>query len=194
MKVRVKSKEEIVNDAMFGAIDFDEAYPDVYGKTYEAFQTEVEDLIEVVFENGKSIVHKKFFVGYDMSGNLIEDEVSEYAKLGINIEDSVCKPFNVKHGVYYEGMCETLNILGKEYKVVSVNDEEFMEKYDGDVDYASGIIRISSRLSKDSRKTTLIHEMVHAVANLVYPELNEDEDLINKISNIAFWIHRELSR
>lgn len=85
-------------------------------------------------------------------------------------------------------------ILGLEYTLEIVDDEKFCDETRGELDPDLLTIKISSILNNDLQKKTLIHELVHGFVDSIYPELNDDEEMIEKIGNICYFMIMELQR
>lgn len=84
-------------------------------------------------------------------------------------------------------MIREINILGVIYQVneVDVVDKEELRK--GKINYLTNEIRIDRGLTQSAKEQTLMHEILHAVFDLLgLYELNADE---NKVQSIATALH-----
>ena len=89
---------------------------------------------------------------------------------------------------------DKIKMMEMEYDVIIEDDEEFCKKMRGELDAEFLVLRLNATLPEAVQKKTMVHEMVHAYADSLYMDLNEDEDLIEKIGNICYFMIKELQR
>lgn len=84
-------------------------------------------------------------------------------------------------------MIKEINILGVVYQVNEVDVVNKEELRRGEINYMSNEIRIDRNLVQSAKEQTLMHEILHAVFDLLgLDELNADE---NKVQGIATALH-----
>ncbi len=84
-------------------------------------------------------------------------------------------------------MMTEINIMGVIYTVEEVEVVRKEELCKGEIDFMSNKIRIDKNLPQSAKEQTLMHEILHAVFDLLgLYELNEDE---NKVQSIATALH-----
>lgn len=84
-------------------------------------------------------------------------------------------------------MIKEINILGVVYQVSEVDVVNREELRRGEINYMTNEIRIDRNLVQSAKEQTLMHEILHAVFDLLgLDELNADE---NKVQGIATALH-----
>lgn len=84
-------------------------------------------------------------------------------------------------------MIKEINILGVIYQVNEVDVVDKEELCKGKINYLTNEIRIDNGLVQSAKEQTLMHEILHAVFDLLgLDELNADE---NKVQGIATALH-----
>lgn len=84
-------------------------------------------------------------------------------------------------------MIKEVNILGVVYQVSEVDVVNKEELRRGEINYMTNEIRIDRNLVQSAKEQTLMHEILHAVFDLLgLDELNADE---NKVQGIATALH-----
>ncbi len=84
-------------------------------------------------------------------------------------------------------MIEEINILGVIYQVNEVDVVDKEELCKGKINYMTNEIRIDRGLVQSAKEQTLMHEILHAMFDLLgLDELNADE---NKVQGIATALH-----
>ncbi len=84
-------------------------------------------------------------------------------------------------------MVREINILGVIYQVNEVDVVDKEELCKGKINYLTNEIRIDKGLVQSAKEQTLMHEILHAVFDLLgLGELNADE---NKVQGIATALH-----
>ena len=82
----------------------------------------------------------------------------------------------------------TINILGIEYNVEEVDVVNKTEPRLGEINYLTNEIRIDQSLPTDKKNQTLMHEIIHAICDLLgYDELGSDEE---KVQGLATALHQ----
>lgn len=85
-------------------------------------------------------------------------------------------------------MIKEINIMGVIYQVNEVDVVDKEELCRGKIDYMTNEIRIDRGLVQSAKEQTLMHEILHAVFDLLgLYELNEDE---SKVQGIATALHQ----
>ena len=85
-------------------------------------------------------------------------------------------------------MIKSLNILGVEYTVEEVPVVNKSEPRKGEINYITNEIKIDESMTKSLKNQTLMHEILHAVFDLLgYQELAADEE---KVQGIATALHQ----
>lgn len=88
-------------------------------------------------------------------------------------------------------MIKEINILGVVYQVSEVDVVNREELRRGEINYMTNEIRIDRNLVQSAKEQTLMHEILHAVFDLLgLDELNADE---NKVQGIATALHHVLT-
>lgn len=88
-------------------------------------------------------------------------------------------------------MKRKINILGLTYTVEEVDTVNKIEPRKGEINYLSNEIRIDKSMPTDLKNQVLMHEILHAVFELLgFSELAEDE---NKVQSIATALHHVFS-
>ena len=81
----------------------------------------------------------------------------------------------------------SINILGLNYTIEEVDTVNKFEPRKGEINYLSNEIRIDKNMPEDLKNQVLMHEILHAVFELLgMRELAEDED---KVQSIATALH-----
>lgn len=84
-----------------------------------------------------------------------------------------------------------IKILGIKFSILEVEVVNKFEPRKGEINYLSNEIRIDITMPDDLKKQVLMHEILHAVFDLIgMPELGEDE---NKVQSIATALHQVFS-
>ncbi len=84
-------------------------------------------------------------------------------------------------------MKRSINILGLNYTIEEVDTVNKFEPRKGEINYLSNEIRIDKNMPEDLKNQVLMHEILHAVFELLgMRELAEDED---KVQSIATALH-----
>ena len=84
-----------------------------------------------------------------------------------------------------------INILGMIYHVEEVDCVNKFEPRKGEINFMTNEIRIDKSLPKDLKEQTLLHEIIHAICDLLgMDELCEDE---TKVQGLATALHQVLS-
>lgn len=84
-------------------------------------------------------------------------------------------------------MKRSINILGLNYTIEEVDTVNKFELSKGEINYLSNEIRIDKNMPEDLKNQVLMHEILHAVFELLgMRELAEDED---KVQSIATALH-----
>ncbi len=84
-------------------------------------------------------------------------------------------------------MKRSINILGLNYTIEEVDTVNKFEPRKGEINYLSNEIRIDKNMPEDLKNQVLMHEILHAVFDLLgMRELAEDED---KVQSIATALH-----
>lgn len=114
------------------------------------------------------------------------------------IDEKVMKIEIVKSAPEEEALCEygsckkqedakRLNILGVLYEVKEVDVVNKTEPRRGEINYLTNEIRIDKNMPKSLKEQVLMHEIMHAVFDLLgLHELGEDEE---KVQSIATALH-----
>lgn len=85
-------------------------------------------------------------------------------------------------------MPETINILGIVYQIEEVEVVNKTEPRKGEIDFLAGVIRIDKNMPKELKEQTLMHEILHAVCDLLgYEKLCFDE---KKVQGLATALHQ----
>jgi Zn-dependent peptidase ImmA (M78 family) len=85
-------------------------------------------------------------------------------------------------------MKREINIMGVIFTVMEVDVVNKTEPRKGEIDYLTNEIRIDKNMPKSSKEQTLMHEIMHAVFDLLgMDELAEDEA---KVQSIATALHQ----
>lgn len=85
-------------------------------------------------------------------------------------------------------MIKEVNIMGVIYQVNEVDVVDKEELCKGKINYLTNEIRIDRGLVQSAKEQTLMHEILHAVFDLLgLYELNEDE---SKVQGIATALHQ----
>ena len=88
-------------------------------------------------------------------------------------------------------MIKEINILGVVYQVREVDVVNKEELRRGEINFMTNEIRIDKGLVQSAKEQTLMHEILHAVFDLLgLDELNADE---NKVQGIATALHHVLT-
>ena len=81
-----------------------------------------------------------------------------------------------------------INILGIEYTIKEVTVVDKTEPKKGEINFLTNEIRIDESMPVSLKNQTLMHEILHAVFDLLgYQELAEDEE---KVQGIATALHQ----
>ena len=84
-----------------------------------------------------------------------------------------------------------INILGMTYHVEEVDCVNKFEPRKGEINFMTNEIRIDKSLPKDLKEQTLLHEIIHAICDLLgMDESCEDE---TKVQGLATALHQVLS-
>ena len=84
-------------------------------------------------------------------------------------------------------MKRSINILGLNYTIEEVDTVNKFEPRKGEINYLSNEIRLDKNMPEDLKNQVLMHEILHAVFELLgMRELAEDED---KVQSIATALH-----
>lgn len=82
----------------------------------------------------------------------------------------------------------TLNILGVSYEVVEVpivSRDEFLK---GKIDFTANTIYIDENLTREAKNQVLMHEIIHAICDLLgFYGINDDE---SRVQGLATAIHQ----
>lgn len=80
-------------------------------------------------------------------------------------------------------MKREINILGLVYTVKEVDIVNKFDPRKGEINYLSNEIRIDKSMPTDLKNQVLMHEILHAVFDLLgFSELAEDENMIQSIA------------
>lgn len=78
----------------------------------------------------------------------------------------------------------TVKICGIPYRIVECEDAFDTSLHMGEIKYGLGEIRINKELTKEIKKETLCHEMVHGIlVHLGYSNLCDDEQFVQAMGN-----------
>lgn len=84
-------------------------------------------------------------------------------------------------------MNKKINILGVIYEVQEVDVVNKVEPRRGEINYLTNVIRIDKNMPETLKEQVLMHEILHAVFDLIgLDELGEDEE---KVQSIATALH-----
>ena len=82
-------------------------------------------------------------------------------------------------------------LFGKTWKVTQPY-KVYTDNRDGECNYRKATIKLRRTMDKENKEITYIHEILHAVYDaLGYPELRDDEELIDRQSKA---LHQVLSQ
>lgn len=85
-------------------------------------------------------------------------------------------------------MLRTINILGITYQIEEVAVVNKTEPRKGEIDFLTGVIRIDKNMPKELKEQTLMHEILHAICDLLgYEKLCFDE---KKVQGLATALHQ----
>ena len=85
-------------------------------------------------------------------------------------------------------MNKTVRILGLDYEIEEVECVSKEELRRGEINFLTNQIRIDRNMPEDLKKQALIHEMMHAIFDLLgFEDLCTDE---NKVQSIATALHQ----
>lgn len=85
-------------------------------------------------------------------------------------------------------MNKTVRILGLDYEIEEVECVSKEELRRGEINFLTNQIRIDKSMPEDLKKRVLIHEMMHAIFDLLgFEDLCTDE---NKVQSIATALHQ----
>ena len=87
-------------------------------------------------------------------------------------------------------MTKAVRILGLDYEIEEVECVSKEELRRGEINFLTNRIRIDKSMPEDLKKQVLIHEMMHAIFDLLgFEDLCMDE---NKVQSIATALHQVL--
>lgn len=85
-------------------------------------------------------------------------------------------------------MTKAVRILGLDYEIEEVECVSKEELRRGEINFLTNQIRIDKSMPEDLKKQVLIHEMMHAIFDLLgFEDLCTDE---NKVQSIATALHQ----
>lgn len=85
-------------------------------------------------------------------------------------------------------MTKAVRILGLDYEIEEVECVSKEELRRGEINFLTNRIRIDKSMPEDLKKQVLIHEMMHAIFDLLgFEDLCTDE---NKVQSIATALHQ----
>lgn len=80
-----------------------------------------------------------------------------------------------------------VNICGIPHTVIECEDKFDVDAHFGQIDYKACEIRINKDISKEAKKETLCHEMVHGIfLHLGYNDYAQDEQLVQALGNAIY--------
>lgn len=80
-----------------------------------------------------------------------------------------------------------VNICGVPHKIVEVTDTFDIDCHFGQIDYKKCEIKINKDMTKENKKETLCHEMVHGIfVHLGFNDLANDETLVQALGNAIY--------
>lgn len=80
-------------------------------------------------------------------------------------------------------MKRKINILGLTYTIEEVDTVNKVEPRKGEINYLSNEIRIDKNMPTDLKNQVLMHEILHALFELLgFNELAEDENLVQSVA------------
>lgn len=81
----------------------------------------------------------------------------------------------------------TVNICGIPHTVIECEDKFNVDTHFGQIDYKACEIRINEDMTKESKKETICHEMMHGIlVHIGYNEYAEDEQFVQALGNAIF--------
>ncbi len=85
-------------------------------------------------------------------------------------------------------MPDKINILGVTYKIMEVEVVNKEEPRKGEIDFLTGVIKIDKNMPQEMKEQVLMHEILHAVCDLLgYEKLCFDE---KKVQGLATALHQ----
>lgn len=85
-------------------------------------------------------------------------------------------------------MVDKINILGVVYQIQEVEVVNKEEPRKGEIDFLTGVIKIDKNMPQELKEQVLMHEILHAVCDLLgYEKLCFDE---KKVQGLATAIHQ----
>lgn len=80
-----------------------------------------------------------------------------------------------------------VNICGIPHKVIECEDNFNVDTHFGQIDYKDCVIRINKNMTKESKKETICHEMIHGIlVHLGYDNYSQDEQLVQALGNAIY--------
>ncbi len=85
-------------------------------------------------------------------------------------------------------MVDKINILGAVYQIQEVEVVNKEEPRKGEIDFLTGVIKIDKNMPQELKEQVLMHEILHAVCDLLgYEKLCFDE---KKVQGLATALHQ----
>jgi hypothetical protein len=80
----------------------------------------------------------------------------------------------------------TVNILGIEYRIEEVESVSKTESLLGSIDFLNQVIRIDVSLSNEKKEETLLHEILHGIAEATGLEETLNEQVVQILSRTLY--------